>query len=165
MESNDAGPADESAATTHSGWGAGNPRLRVSSESDRFVYDITTDIVNIGSAESNELRIDGAAPLHATVHHDENDEYVLTLIEDGLMNANPEATATEGTRTEILRQGARFTAGPWTLVFARAEFADHGRPFGGREGGEFSDQPAQQRRPDHTDEHNDDESPYEVHDG
>ncbi|MGO1547519.1 MAG: hypothetical protein ACTHXL_09220, partial [Microbacterium gubbeenense] len=49
-----------------------------------------------------------------------------------------------------LRTGASFTAGPWRFVFQREEFADHGRPFGGRQGGELSDQPPQRRRPDYT---------------
>ncbi|PFG29219.1 hypothetical protein [Paramicrobacterium agarici] len=155
----------ESSTTTHSEWGAGHPRLRVSSPSQNFVFDLDVDDVNIGSAEKNELRLEGAAPLHATIHHDENDEYILTLLEDGLMNANPEMTATDDDRSEILRQGARFTAGEWTLVFAREEFADHGRPFGGREGGEFSEQPAQPTRPRYTDSDDEDKPPYEVQKG
>ena len=38
----------------------------------------------------------------------------------------------------------------WILVFGREEFADHGRPYGGREGGEFDVQPPQPGRPDYT---------------
>ncbi|WP_166982230.1 hypothetical protein [Paramicrobacterium fandaimingii] len=162
MTPNTAGPIDGTATTTHSDRGAGNPRLLVSRDSIQSVFDITTELVSIGSAESSELRLEGAELLHATIHHDEDDEYILTLIEEGLMTANPKTTASDGERTQILRQGARFTAGPWTLVFAREEFADHGRPFGGREGGEFSDQAAQPRRPDYTNERDDDEPPYEV---
>lgn len=146
--------------TTHSDHGAGRPRLLVTGESSKFVFDIASELVNIGSAESNELRLEGAEPLHATIHHRDDDEYILTLIEEGLMSANPETTAPTGEGTQILRQGARFTAGPWTLVFARAEHADHGRPYGGREGGEFSHQPPQPRRPGDTDA---DDEPYEVH--
>lgn len=147
--------------TTHAEWGAGHPRLLVSSETERFVHDITTERVRIGSNADNEIALHGADPLHATVVHDERDEYVLTLHGAGEMNANPLSAATHpGDRSETLRTGARFTAGPWTLVFARDEFADHGRPFGGRQGGEFSDQPAQPARPDYTHPDDDEDRPW-----
>lgn len=137
--------------TTHAGWGAGDPRLLISREDDRSVHHITTDTVRVGSAEGNELRLADTDPVHATIAHDERDEYVLTLHGAGEMNANPLSAETDGgDRSEILRTGARFTAGPWTLVFSREEFADHGRPFGGREGGELDDQPPQPARPDHS---------------
>ena len=86
--------------------------------------------------------------MHATIVHDERDEYVLTLHGEGLMNANP-ADGIAGDRSEILRTGARFTVADWILVFGREEFADHGRPLGGREGGELDDQPPQPARPDY----------------
>jgi len=44
--------------------------------------------------------------------------------------------------------------GEWRFTFARDEYADHGRPFGGREGGELADQPVQPPRPDYA-EHDD----------
>ena len=53
-------------------------------------------------------------------------------------------------RSEILRTGARFTLGKWELVFVRAEFADHGRPYGGRQGGEGTKQKPQPARPDYA---------------
>ncbi|WP_235201515.1 hypothetical protein [Microbacterium sp. CH12i] len=97
------------------------------------------------------MRLADTDPVHATVVHDDRDEYVLTLHGEGEMNASSRAAETgAGDRSEILRTGARFTAGPWTLVFGREEFADHGRPFGGREGGELEDQPPQPARPDYT---------------
>ena len=72
----------------------------------------------------------------------------MTLRADGEMSSNPDSVASHhAARTETLRTGSRFTVGPWELVFAREEFADHGRPFGGRLGGEFSDQPLQEARP------------------
>ncbi|MGM7666073.1 hypothetical protein [Microbacterium sp. A93] len=90
-----------------------------------------------------------ADPVHATITHDDQDEYVLALRGEGEMNSNPD-TDNLGGKSEILRTGARFTVGPWTLVFSREEFADHGRPYGGREGGELSDQPSQPERPDYS---------------
>lgn len=136
--------------TTHAEFGAGNPRLRITREDDRTEFRLVDDLVRVGSAAGNELVLADTDPVHATIAHDERDEYVLTLHGEGEMNAVAETSGTHGgERTETLRTGARFTAGPWTLVFARDEFADHGRPFGGRLGGEYSDQPTQPPRPDY----------------
>ena len=149
--------------TTHAGWGAGDPHLRVTRDDERFVHHITTDQVRIGSADENELTLADTDPVHATIIHDERDEYVLTLHGEGEMNANPDADGThEGDRSETLRTGASFTAGPWRFVFQREEFADHGRPFGGRQGGEYSDQPPQPRRPDYTQDRSGSERPTGV---
>lgn len=137
--------------TTHAEWGAGNPRLRVTRDYERFEFRIESDLVRVGSADGNELILAGTDPVHATVTHDERDEYVLTLHGEGEMSASPgTAGANSAERSETLRTGSRFTAGAWALVFARDEYADHGRPFGGRQGGELSDQRLQQPRPDYT---------------
>lgn len=137
--------------TTHAEWGAGHPSLRISRDGgERSLYGITTDEVAIGSAAGNDIVLAGTDATHATIRHDDRDEYVLTLHGAGEMNANS-ATVGEGEDSEILRTGARFVVGDWTLVFSREEFADHGRPYGGREGGELSDQPAQPARPDYSD--------------
>jgi hypothetical protein len=139
--------------TTHADWGAGEPRLRISRDGERSEFGLDADVVRIGSADGNELVLVDTDPVHATITHDERDEYVLVLHGEGEMNASAGVDATHvGERTETLRTGARFTAGPWTLVFAREEFADHGRPFGGRLGGEYSDQPVQPPRPDYSDD-------------
>lgn len=152
--------------TTHAEWGAGDPHLRVSRNGDHFVHHLATDEVRVGSAEGNELRLADTDPVHATITHDERDEYILTLHGEGEMNANPRtAEPGPGDRTEILRTGAHFTAGEWTLVFGREEFADHGRPFGGREGGELDDQPPQPVRPDYRGEGVNPEEGFEVKDG
>jgi hypothetical protein len=37
--------------------------------------------------------------------------------------------------------------GEWTMSFYREEYADHGRPYGGRIGGELGRQQAQPPRP------------------
>jgi len=137
--------------TTHAAWGAGNPRLIVASEDSRVTIDLVDDETTLGAAAGNTIELPGADPLHATITHDDRDEYVLTLHGEGEMNADPLASGThEGARTETLRQGASFTVGPWRIVFQRDEYADHGRPYGGRQGGEYSDQPAQPRRPDYA---------------
>lgn len=134
--------------TTHSAWGAGAPRLLISRGETRTVYELEHTHTRIGSSADNELVLDGTEPLHATVQHDERDEYVLIMHGPGETSGNPDTQARPGTLT--LRTGARFTAGPWTFVFMRAEYADHGRPFGGRQGGEFSDQAPQPARFDYS---------------
>lgn len=137
--------------TTHDSWGAGHPRLIITSEETRMTVDLLEDQTTIGSVGGNTIELPGADPVHATIDHDERDEYVLTLHGEGEMNADPSASGThDGASTETLRTGASFTIGPWRLVFQRDEFADHGRPYGGRQGGEYSDQPAQPRRPDYA---------------
>lgn len=142
---------DSGTTTTHAAWGAGNPRLFVRSDEERMTQPLTTGELTIGSAEGSGLQLPGIDAHHATIVHDERDEYVLTLHGEGEMNANPQSAATHpGERSETLRTGASFTAGPWRFVFDREEFADHGRPFGGREGGEGSDQQPQPPRPDYT---------------
>ncbi len=152
--------ANPTPTTTHSTWGAGDPRLLVTDETERFTFALTEDEVRIGAATGCDLVLPGIDALHATITHDDRDEYVLVLHGAGEMNANPAAAATDvagsppGERSEVLRTGARFTAGPWRFVFMRAEFADHGRPFGGRVGGELSDQPPQPARPDYSDRDN-----------
>lgn len=135
--------------TTHASWREGDPRLLVSRhDEDRSVFPLAEDRVTIGSSEDCVLQLEGAQPLHATIVHDERDEYVLTMHAPGIMNArSPEGA--EGERVETLRTGARFMVGDWTLVFNRAEFADHGRPYGGREGGEGARQARQPDRPDY----------------
>lgn len=42
------------------------------------------------------------------------------------------------TSPSVLRTGARVQMGQWSMAFFREEFADHGRPFGGRSGGELA---------------------------
>lgn len=139
--------------TTHAEWGAGNPRLRITRDDDRTEFALDVDLVRIGTAEGNELRVTDTDPLHATIQHDDRDEYVLTLHGDGEKSAAGGADATHpGEDSQTLRTGAQFTAGPWTFVFARDEFADHGRPFGGRKGGEYDDQELQPPRPDYSEE-------------
>lgn len=137
--------------TTHAAWGAGHPHLLIHNDDARFTYALELPLTRIGSGDACEVRLAGTDRVHATIEHDERDEYVLTMLGVGEMNANPTSAGThEGARSETLRTGARCTVGAWTLVFQREEFADHGRPFGGRQGGELSDQPSQPDRPDYV---------------
>ena len=130
--------------TTHAAWGAGHPRLLVTSEQDRFVHEIDCELTHVGSADDSDVMLNGADPLHAKIMHDTADEYVLEMVGKGDTSHGPDAT---------LRTGAHFTAGPWRLVYARDEYADHGRPYGGRNGGEGAHQRRQQARPDYAHDH------------
>lgn len=127
--------------TTHAAWGAGHPRLLVTSENDRFVHEFDCALTHVGSAEHSDVLLHGADPLHAKIMHDTADEYVLEMVGKG---------DTSHGRGAALRTGAQFTAGPWRLVYARDEYADHGRPYGGRNGGEGAHQRRQDPRPDYS---------------
>lgn len=139
----------EHPTTTHSAWGAGRPRLIVSRGDERQEFELP-DEVRIGSAADAELRLDDTLPLHAEIHHEAQDEYVLVFRGPGESTTEPMPLRPLSDEPGlVLRTGARFTIGPWTLVFQRDEFADHGRPYGGREGGESDVQRPQPPRPDY----------------
>ena len=57
--------------------------------------------------------------------------------------------------TALLRTASRLDIGDWTMSFYREEYADHGRPYGGRVGGEIGHQrrqPARHLRHPHPEE-------------
>ncbi|WP_139979714.1 FHA domain-containing protein [Nocardioides litoris] len=93
-----------------------------------------SDGLTIGSASGCDVRLDGLAPRHATVRSAPGDEYVVVLHEPGHVHG-----ARVGGRT-VLRTGSRVELGPHVLVYHREEYADHGRPHGGRLGGELGRQ-------------------------
>jgi|GEM_PF-875750 len=137
--------------TTHAAWGAGHPRLLVVRDDERHVHELTADVTRIGSASDAELVLAAAAPVHATVVHDETDEYLLHMLREGETGVLSWRSIGEGSPdAEVLHTGSHFTTGPWRLVFVRDEFADHGRPYGGRQGGEGAHQRHQPPRPDYT---------------
>ncbi|WP_254367373.1 FHA domain-containing protein [Microbacterium sp. NC79] len=153
------------ATTTHAERGAGHPRLLITNEPERMTYELVDEVTTIGSSPTCTLTLPDMESLHATITHDDRDEYVVTLHGEGEMNANPTSSATApGDNTETLRHGAHFTAGAWRFVFQRDEYADHGRPFGGRVGGELSDQPPQPKRPDYSDGTTQPRAGWEVQD-
>ncbi|EXF26251.1 hypothetical protein BG28_01545 [Nesterenkonia sp. AN1] len=128
--------------TTHAPRGAGRPRL-VMSRTDQpgagpLEFNLVADRTLIGSDESSDLLLAGLEPLHAEILHDEFDEFVIVRHGSigGSRSAEPGAPVT-------LRTGSRIDLGVWRLVFLRAEYADHGRPYGGRQGGEYSYQKPQ----------------------
>lgn len=134
--------------TTHDPAHDGSPRLAVEREyvlqgpgsEEQVVYYLDLDESSIGSAESADIVLPGLAPQHAVVRHGEDDEFrVLT---DGPVVRVHGRPVTE----QLLRSGARIELGEHVLAYYRDEHADHGRPFGGRVGGEAGRQRSQPSR-------------------
>lgn len=125
--------------TTNDPARGGQPRLVLVRDSYRPgerqpIYWLGEATCRIGSGADCDIRLPGLRELHAEVIHDDNDEFVVV--------AHAPATYVHGAPAirAILRTGARLQVGDWTLAFARAEYADHGRPFAGRIGGELGHQ-------------------------
>jgi len=141
----------EPVTTTHAAPGAGHPELvivvapeGVTGLPERFRLD--KDEVTIGSGADQDIRLPGTEPHHVTVYHDERDEYRLAPMAEVGGGSAAEPT------NRALRTGATLRIGPWELAFHREEFADHGRPYGGRQGGEGSVNRLQPPRPADRDE-------------
>lgn len=134
------------ATTTHDPARGGQPHL-VLVDRDRYlpgdrqpIFWLGEGSCRIGSGPDCDIRLTGLHDLHAEVIHDDRDEYVVV--------AHAPDTRVHGapvTRS-ILRTGARLELGRWLLTYTRAEYADHGRPFGGRVGGEVGHQRPQPPR-------------------
>lgn len=139
------------ASTTHYLAGSGRPRVIFvlgSSDWDGTPpreYLLLPGTTRIGSAPDADLRLEGADGSNIEIRHTEDDEYVLVdqTSAEGLPLLDRESQAS---RERVLRTGARIDVGEWRLAFFREEFADHGRPYGGRAGGELSVQRGQKPR-------------------
>lgn len=136
-------------STTHDPEGGGNPRLVIATRIDgpsggkRQVFALGKDVTTIGSGPGSDILLPGLAPRHAEVWHDEHDEFVLVRLgERGGTLVNGESVD-----KARLRTGSRVQLGETTMSFYREEYADHGRPYGGRVGGELGRQRAQPPRP------------------
>ncbi len=130
-------------ASTNDAAAAGRPRLIISLGGAAVVdpvehavlqdaFDLRPDVTTIGSDPAAHLRLDHIAGQHAEIVHDDADEYVFVQVsvdEPSHVNGVPMGTA-------VLRTGDRIEVGPHTMSFYREEYADHGRPNGGRQGGE-----------------------------
>ena len=145
-------PEGSGAGGTHSGYGKGSPRFVVAGQHADAVGAVTVpgrlltgETTVIGSGVDAHLRLDGLEAAHAVVHHTDDDEFVLVLHGPGETSGAP-TTEIDGSPGHILRTGFELRIGEHSLVYQRDEFADHGRPYGGREGGEFSHQPQQADR-------------------
>ncbi len=123
--------------TTHYEYGGGRPRLIFVQNSDAWdgqvprEFALVEERTTIGSGAGAMLNLSGLDDLHAEIRHTDDDEYVL--VPHGAITGS-----VNGREESVLRTGARIRLGDWALAFFREEYADHGRPFGGRNGGELA---------------------------
>ena len=136
--------------TTHYTPGAGRPRLIFVVGSENWngqmprEFDLLPGVTTIGSSPTADLQLDGLEPLHAEIRHDADDEYVLHALGEVGGGSQPIPGARDD--GQVLRTGARIEMGQWRMAFFREEYADHGRPYGGRPGGELAYQRPQPSR-------------------
>jgi hypothetical protein len=139
--------------TTHYTPGSGRPRLIFVVGSENWngqmprEFDLLPGTTTIGSSPRADLQLPGLKPLHAEIRHDHNDEYRLFAIGEVAASSRPAEGGRSASGGQILRTGSRLEMGPWRMGYFREEFADHGRPFGGRVGGELAYQKPQPPRP------------------
>jgi hypothetical protein len=134
------------ATTTHDPDRGGAPRLVLLAQEhqpgDRQPIWWLHDGMTIGSAASSDIRLPGLAPEHAVVRHDDRDEWVVEAVDGSTRVHGVQVTR------QLLRTGARVGVGRHELGYFREEHADHGRPYGGRIGGELGKQRTQPPRAD-----------------
>lgn len=130
--------------TTHDPARGGMPRLVLVRETawpgERQPIYWLTDGFTIGSQAGCDLVLPGLEPVHARLVHDEDDEWTVVPVAG--------VTRVHGAPVvrQILRTGSRVEMGGHVLAFHREEYADHGRPYGGRIGGELGRQRPQPPR-------------------
>lgn len=133
--------------TTHDPLGGGDPRLVYyltppELGGERQVLPLRRGVTTVGGSPADDLTVPGLRPGHLRVERDrETDEYAVVPT----AGATTLVAGQPVTAPVRLRTGATVRAGELTFVYARDEHADHGRPYGGREGGEFSHQRSQPR--------------------
>jgi hypothetical protein len=131
--------------TTHDPRGGGHLRLifalggSAQADTSQREFDLLPGVTVIGSAADADLRLAGLGEHHAEVRRDEFEEYIYVDL------GTPGGSRVDGkpVGSQALHTGDRIELGTWTLSYYREEFADHGRPYGGRQGGEFSVQRTQ----------------------
>ncbi len=120
--------------TTHDPAHGGGARLVLAAEmvapGERQPVFWLEDGMLIGSEAGCDVVLPGLEAVHARIVHDERDEWVIKAVE-GVTRVHGAPVV-----AQILRTGTRVDLGPHRLAYFREEYADHGRPFGGRIGGE-----------------------------
>lgn len=130
------------ASTTHDPAGGGNPRIYLSDTSDPGadwpvgVYHLSPRGITIGSGVDVDLRLPGIDELQAEIIRTDDDEYVLIARSTRILST---VGGLQRPR-QLLRTGSRIQLGTWRMAYVRDEYADHGRPYGGRIGGELGHQ-------------------------
>ena len=138
--------------TTHDPSQGGNPRLIFAVGGTALVtpgqsvdpeeFPLAAEVTVLGSDPEADLHLSDIDPHQADIVHDEFDEYVFVQTSVTV----PSQVNGVAVERHTLRTGDRLEIGPWTLTFFREEYADHGRPFGGRQGGEGAVQEPQPSR-------------------
>lgn len=137
-------PQPRRVTTTHDPLGGGSPRLffaaaSLPGQATRVFY--LKPGTTIGSGDC-DLQLTGLDELQAEVRRNDEDEYLLVPRSGTVPTmVNGRAATTE----TLMRTGTRLQLGEWTMSYFRAEDADHGRPYGGRIGGELGYQRPQRR--------------------
>jgi FHA domain len=123
--------------STHDIHGGGHPRLifafggRAQLNSKQREFSLLPGVTTIGSSSGADLCLARLDTQHAEVRRDARDEYVyVDLSSSGGSRVNGQPV---GERP--LHTGDRIELGGWTVSYYREEFADHGWPNGGRQGG------------------------------
>lgn len=140
-------PRRRRVTTTHDPLGGGDPRLVYypappEQGGPRQHLPLRRGVTTVGGSPEDDLVVAGLRPGHLRIERDpQTDEYEVVPV--------PGALTTIGGRPVeapvALRTGMVLRAGDLELTYAREEYADHGRPYGGRQGGEFSRQRPQRR--------------------
>ena len=142
--------------TTHDPALGGAPRLIVCLAGDgtadvgglehQQVFVLQDPITRLGTADDADVKLDWTDHALGEIQHDEFDEYVYVQKSGDV----PVRVDGQAVTRHPLRTGDRLEAGPWTLMYFREEYADHGLPYGGHQGGEGSPQRAQPPRSETT---------------
>ena len=134
--------------TTHDPDGGGYPRLVKALGPHPYPGDVQPvfhlgSLSVLGSDSEADIVLPGLRPRHAEVRHTDDDEFtVCSLVPRDPVRVN----GAPALAPVLLRTGSRVELGGHTLVYTREEWADHGRPYGGRVGGELGRQRLQPER-------------------
>ena len=136
--------------TTHDPKSGGRPRLFFAGSDnplpgeETYVFHLRVgSVTTIGSGPDCDLVLDGLESRQAEIRRDEDDEYVVVATGTMPCRVHGRTVGTVNGRpgySQPLRTGSRIDLGPWSMIYFRLEYADHGRPYGGRIGGEAGHQ-------------------------
>ncbi|HSP60152.1 MAG TPA: FHA domain-containing protein [Ornithinimicrobium sp.] len=142
-------PRRRHVTTTHDPLGGGRPRLVYYTAPPeqggaRRELDLRRGTTTVGGGPEDDLVLDGLAPGQLQVRRNPaTDEYEVVPVPGAPVRVH----GAEVDRPVPLRTGSVVSVGGWSSTYRREEYADHGRPYGGRAGGEFARQRPQPPRP------------------
>jgi hypothetical protein len=111
---------------------AGDGAVEIKDLDRQQVFLLPPGLTRLGTANDTDVRLEGTDEAVGEVLHDEFDENVyIQRSRHVAAHVNGEAVS-----RHPLRTAERLELGRWTRMYFREEHADHGRPYGGRQGGE-----------------------------